>query len=195
MSSLYRYKPLKDDLLRPAFGWLREIGVTPNMITIAGLLLAMIGGLFAALGFLVPGLVMFLLGACLDAVDGSFARVCGMSTEFGRYLDCTCDRLAEFVFVIGAVIGGSSPLALAVVGGSMVQMMTRVLAHLQGRSSDTASFGRPERLALLTLGLLVLAPYNDWFFSAAALLCAISSVQIISNNSRLKRQSSVIVRE
>jgi CDP-diacylglycerol--glycerol-3-phosphate 3-phosphatidyltransferase len=161
------------------------------MITIAGLLLAMVGGLFAAFGFLVPGLVMFLLGACLDAVDGSFARVCNMSSEFGRYLDCTCDRLAEFVFVAGAVMGGSSPLAFAVVGGSMFLMMTRVLAHLQGHGSDMASFGRPERLLILTLGLLVLAPYGDWFFSAAGLLCAISSVQIISNSSRLKRESSV----
>jgi phosphatidylglycerophosphate synthase len=191
MSFLYRYKPLKDKLLRPAFGWLRGMGVTPNMITITGLLLAVIGGLLGAFGFLVPGLVIFLLGACLDAVDGSFARVCGMSTEFGCYLDCTCDRLAEFVFVVGAVVGGSSARAFIVVGGSLVLMLMRVLAHLQGQSSDMASFGRPERLLLLTLGLLVSSPYSDWFFGVAGLLCAISSVQIISKGSRFKRQRSV----
>jgi CDP-diacylglycerol--glycerol-3-phosphate 3-phosphatidyltransferase len=181
MSYLYRYKPLKDRLLGPAFGRLRDIGVTPNMITVAGLLLAMVGGVFAAYGLLVPGLVMFLLGACLDAVDGSFARVCGMSTEFGRYLDCTCDRLAELVFIAGAVIGGCSPVAYAVVGGSVVLMLTRVLAHRLGNNSDIASFGRPERLLLLTLGLIFTAPFGDLLFVAAGLLCAISTIQIISD--------------
>jgi phosphatidylglycerophosphate synthase len=94
MSMLYALKPLKDRALRPLAMVLLSAGVTPNMVSAAGLLLSMAAGLLALAGFLHAGIVFFVAGTCLDALDGSLARCGGRCSGFGRYFDSACDRLS-----------------------------------------------------------------------------------------------------
>lgn len=188
MSWLYAFKPHKDRALYSASHILLAMGVTPNMVTAAGLLMSVIAGALAASGHLHVGIFFFIVGACLDAVDGSFARTCGLTTGFGRYFDSICDRLSELVFVAGAVIGGVSSFAFAVVAGSMVLMATRVYNHRKGLNSNAAMFGRPERLALLIVGMLSPEPYSTAIILIACLLCLISSGQIMASGIRLNNR-------
>jgi CDP-diacylglycerol---glycerol-3-phosphate 3-phosphatidyltransferase len=184
MSWLYAFKPKKDRALCSACHVLQASGVTPNMVTMAGLLMSVIAGLLAASGHLYAGIIFFMIGACLDAVDGSFARACGLSTEFGRYFDSICDRLSELVLIAGAVVGGVSPSAFAVIAGSLLLMASRIYNHRKGLNSNAATFGRPERLALLIAGLLSPAPYDSALFLVAGFLCLISSGQILTSGMR-----------
>ncbi len=184
MSMLYALKPQKDRTLQSVSCTLLATGVTPNMVTTAGLLMSVIAGLLAASGHLYAGILFFIVGACLDAIDGSFARACGLTSEFGRYFDSICDRLSELVFVAGAVIGGISPAAIAVIAGSLMLMASRIYNHRKGLNSNAAMFGRPERLALLIAGLLSPAPYNSVLFVIAGLLCLISTAQVLASASR-----------
>jgi phosphatidylglycerophosphate synthase len=188
MSMLYAFKPQKDRALYSASRILLAIGVTPNMVTAAGLLVSVIAGLFAASGHLYAGILLFIVGACLDAMDGSFARACGLTSEFGRYFDSTSDRLSELVFIAGAVIGGVSYSALAVIAGSLLLMASRVYNHRKGLNSNAASFGRPERLTLLVAGLLFPAPYNTVLFLVAGILCLVSSGQILASGTRVNNR-------
>jgi CDP-diacylglycerol---glycerol-3-phosphate 3-phosphatidyltransferase len=181
MSWLYAFKPQKDRALKSASRILLAAGVTPNMVTATGFLLSVIAGLLAASGHLYAGIVLFLAGACLDAVDGSFARASGLSSEFGRYFDSTCDRLSELVLIAGAVIGGVSASAFAVIAGSLLLMASRIYNHRKGLNSNAAMFGRPERLALLIAGLLAPAPYNTALFLVAGFLCLVSTGQILAS--------------
>ncbi len=181
MSMLYAYKPQKDRALCSVSRALMALGVTPNMVTACGLLLSAAAGVTALSGHLYAGIVLFLAGACLDAVDGSFARACGLTSEFGRYCDSTCDRSSELVFVLGAVAGGVPLSSLAVVGGSFVLLTARIYNHRKSRNSDAAAFGRPERLALLIAGLLAPAPYNEALFLIAGFLCLVSTVQVLAS--------------
>jgi phosphatidylglycerophosphate synthase len=192
MSWLYAFKPQKDQALYSASHILLALGVTPNMVTATGLLISVIAGLLAAAGHMYAGILFFMIGACLDAVDGSFARASGLCTEFGRYFDSTCDRLSELVFIAGAVIGGVSSTALVVIAGSLLLMASRIYNHRKGLDSNAALFGRPERLALLIAGLLSPAPYNAALFLAAGLLCLISSGQILAS---ARRQSNLLLSE
>jgi phosphatidylglycerophosphate synthase len=184
MSMLYTFKPHKDRALQSVSHALLAVGVTPNMVTAAGLLLSVIAGLLAASGHLYAGILFFIAGACLDAVDGSFARACGLCSEFGRYFDSICDRLSELVLIVGAVIGGVSVSAFAVIAGSLLLLGSRVYNHRKGLNSNAAMFGRPERLALLIAGLLSPAPYNTALFLLAGFLCLISSGQILASGKR-----------
>lgn len=181
MSMLYALKPQKDRLLHRFSSALLAIGVTPNMVTMAGLLISVIAGLLAMSGHLYAGIVVFMIGACLDAVDGSFARACGLCSEFGRYLDSTCDRLSELVFIMCAVIGGVPASAFAVVAGSFLLMASRVYNHRKGLNSNAAMFGRPERITLLVAGLLSPDPYNTVLFMVAGFLCLVSSAQALAS--------------
>ena len=181
MSLLYVFKPHKDRVLGPVSGILHRAGVTPNMVTSAGLLLSVIAGLFAASGQLYAGIAVFLAGACMDTLDGSLARTGGKSTEFGRYFDSVCDRLSELAFVAGAVLGGAPVTAFIVLGGSYTLLASRIYNHRKGLNSNAAMFGRPERLGLLIAGLLAPAPYNLGFFTTAGLLCVISAVMVVGS--------------
>ncbi len=95
MSMLYTFKPMKDRVLQPVSRLLLAAGVTPNMVTACGLLLSAAAGVVALTGHLYVGIALFLAGACLDAFDGSFARACGLTSEFGRYFDSFSDRCSE----------------------------------------------------------------------------------------------------
>jgi CDP-diacylglycerol--glycerol-3-phosphate 3-phosphatidyltransferase len=181
MSLLYAYKPYKDRALLSVSRILLAAGVTPNMVTAAGLLFSVMAGLFAISGHLYSGTVLFMFGACLDAVDGSFARACGLTTEFGRYFDSICDRLSELVFIAGAVVGGIPPSAFIVIAGSVLLLASRIYNHRRGLNSNAAMFGRPERLTLLIVGLLCPAPFNTVVFIAAGILCFISSAQALTS--------------
>ena len=188
MSLLYALKPDKDALLRPACRLLRAAGATPNMVTAGGLLLSAAAGVAALTGHLYAGIALFLAGACLDAVDGSFARFYGLPTEFGRYFDSFSDRCSELLFVTGAVAGGAPISAGAVVAGSFVLLAARVYNHRKGLNSDAAFFGRPERLALLIAGLLVPAPYGTYLFLLAGFLCLVSAARALASGYRDDRQ-------
>lgn len=187
MSWLYRFKPYKDRALQPACRALRAAGVTPNMVTAAGLALSVGAGLLALSGHLYAGIVLFLAGAGLDALDGSLARACGRGTEFGRYFDSLADRASELAFVAGAVAGGVPATALAVVAGSLLLLAARIFNHRKGLNSDAATFGRPERITLLVIGLLAPAPYNTVLFLTAGALCLVASVQALASGFRAKK--------
>ncbi|MDD1677428.1 MAG: CDP-alcohol phosphatidyltransferase family protein [Methanomicrobiales archaeon] len=186
MSWLYAFKPVKDRILYPVSHALRVTGVTPNMITIAGVLMSAVAGLLTLSGYLYTGIVVFVLGAGLDAFDGSFARACGMCSAFGQYFDGICDRLSELVFIAGAVAGGAPVSAVAVAAGSVVLLGSRIYNHHRGLTSDGAMFGRPERLTLLILGLLTPAPYASIVFGLAGILCLISSAQILASGGQVR---------
>lgn len=178
MSLIYRYKPDKDRAILPLASILVTAGITPNMVTVAGLTTSIIAGVFAAFGHLYIGIALFFIGACLDALDGSLARATGRCTEFGRYLDSVCDRSSELAFIAGAVIGGTPPSALIVVAGSLALLMARVQVHRMGQRSDAARFSRPERLALIIIGLLAPYPINVLIFLAAGVLSSITALQV-----------------
>jgi phosphatidylglycerophosphate synthase len=186
MSILYAYKPQKDRALRSLSLVLASAGITPNMVTASGLLLSVAAGLLAATGHLYVGIAFFIAGACLDALDGSFARACGLTSEFGRYFDSTCDRLSELALVAGAFVGGAPATAFLVVGGSLVLLASRIYNHRKGLNSNAAMFGRPERLALLVAGFLCPAPFNAGIFAVAGLLCLVSSAQALASGLRGK---------
>jgi phosphatidylglycerophosphate synthase len=181
MSMLYSFKPAKDRILQPLTRRLLAAGVTPNLVTASGLFLSATAGVAALAGHIYVGIALFLAGACLDALDGSLARSCGLSTDFGRYFDSFSDRGSELLFVTGAVAGGAPMLAFAVVAGSFVLLAARVYNHRKGMGSDAAIFGRPERLGLLIPVLLAPAPYAGVLFLLAGFLCLVSSVQIVAS--------------
>lgn len=195
MSILYILKPQKDRALRPVSLALGKAGVTPDMVTACGLFLSVAAGLLALTGYLYAGIVVFLAGACLDAVDGSLARACGRCTEFGRYFDSVCDRLSELAFVAGAVAGGAPAAAFLVIVGSYVLLLARIYNHRKGLDSNAATFGRPGRLALLVAGLLVPEPCGTVLFAIAGLLGVVSALQVILSGLRRSETSEGIYDE
>lgn len=111
------FAALRDFIAR---GLLR-VGVTPNVLTLAGMVLTGAAGVCYAVGasgkfawsldpggeanayLLLGGAVLILASAC-DMLDGTVARMGGKSTRFGAFLDSTLDRYGDFVIYAGIAV-------------------------------------------------------------------------------------------
>jgi CDP-diacylglycerol--glycerol-3-phosphate 3-phosphatidyltransferase len=138
-----------------------ESRLTPNAISVAGLL----GNLVAAVlilehHFVLAG-IAFILGSVCDMMDGRYSRMSGKGTPFGAFLDSTLDRIEEGV-VLAAVAAwfaeSGDELAvgatvLTVVGSYMVSY-TRARAEALGVECKVGIASRAVRVVILSAGLV-----------------------------------------
>src|SRR6266702_4813125 len=80
---------------------LARLGVTPNTLTVLGLLLSILTALVIAQGFLLAGGLLVLFAGIFDMFDGALARVRNTATTFGAFLDSTLDRYSESIILFG----------------------------------------------------------------------------------------------
>ncbi|MFE1766385.1 CDP-alcohol phosphatidyltransferase family protein [Streptomyces angustmyceticus] len=110
--------------------WCARRGLTPNQVTTASLLTALIAAGCAATGtrggFVAAGLLL-LFSFVLDCTDGQLARYSLQYSTMGAWLDATFDRAKEYAYyaglALGAARGGDDVWALAL--GAMVLMTCR----------------------------------------------------------------------
>ena len=80
-------------LARRATGFCAHRGITPNQVTLTGLVLTIAAGFAFWDGWWLPGLVCAWLMTFLDTVDGKLARVTVQSSRFGDILDHGIDLI------------------------------------------------------------------------------------------------------
>lgn len=110
--------------------WCARRGLTPNQVTTASLLVALIAAGCAATGtragFVAAG-VLLLASFFLDCTDGQLARYSLQFSTLGAWLDATFDRAKEYAYYAGLAIGaarmGDDVWALAL--GAMVLQTCR----------------------------------------------------------------------
>ncbi len=141
-----------------------ESRLTPNAISMAGL----IGNVIAAVlilehHFVLAG-IAFILGSLCDKLDGRYSRMSGKGTPFGAFLDSTLDRIEEGI-VLAAVAawfaqeGNDTAVGatvLAVVGSYMVSY-TRARAEALGVECKVGIASRAVRVVILSAGLVLAA--------------------------------------
>jgi CDP-diacylglycerol--glycerol-3-phosphate 3-phosphatidyltransferase len=150
------------DLLRPIIRLLMRARITPNQLTLAGLVLAIIAGGSAAIGWLPLAAIVLLLSGFLDALDGELARQSESQTPFGAFLDSICDHYGDFAVYLGIAwqtlhSGEHATVLLTLVAmfGSLVGSQIRSRAGMMGLDTkDVGVFTRAERIIVLVLGLL-----------------------------------------
>ncbi|MGW3659218.1 DUF5941 domain-containing protein [Streptomyces sp. NPDC005151] len=110
--------------------WCARRGLTPNQVTTASLLTALIAAGCAATGsrggYIAAGLLL-LLSFVLDCTDGQLARYSLQYSTMGAWLDATFDRAKEYAYYAGLALGaarnGDDVWALAL--GAMVLQTCR----------------------------------------------------------------------
>ncbi len=84
-------------ILDPIGAFLNRTGLTPNAITLLGLLGTMLGAYILSLGNITIGGIVLLISVLVDALDGTMARLRGEPSDFGGFVDSVSDRYAEFI--------------------------------------------------------------------------------------------------
>jgi phosphatidylglycerophosphate synthase len=166
-------------------------GISPNVLTLTGLLLNLVVAAVIASGHPVAGGILVILANAFDMLDGALARVTGKVSRFGAFLDSTIDRYEEALIFLGIGvwlhIRGEGvlllPCYLAIIGSLMVSY-TRARAEGLGVRGEVGWLPRPERIIVLAVGLLfssyLLAPVL-W---ALAVLTNLTAVQRILHAKR-----------
>ncbi|MFJ4466310.1 DUF5941 domain-containing protein [Streptomyces sp. NPDC089424] len=125
--------------------WCARRGLTPNQVTTASLLTALVAAACAATGtragFVAAG-VLLIASFVLDCTDGQLARYSLQYSTLGAWLDATFDRAKEYAYyaglALGAARGGDDVWALAL--GAMILQTSR---HVVDFSFNEANAGDP----------------------------------------------------
>jgi CDP-diacylglycerol--glycerol-3-phosphate 3-phosphatidyltransferase len=141
-----------------------ESRLTPNAISVTGLVGNLIAAALIVEEHFVLAAIAFILGSLCDMMDGRYSRMSGKGSPFGAFLDSTLDRVEEGV-VLAAVATwfakNSNELAvgatvLTVVGSYMVSY-TRARAEALGVECKVGIASRAVRVVILSVGLLFAA--------------------------------------
>ena len=149
-------------LTDPIVGVLAGVGVTPNMLTLAGVLGNAGAAALAARGDFLPAGIVMLAASSLDMLDGALARATGKATRFGSVFDAVMDRLSEAAVLFGLLFyfsdrGGREEemLIFAALVASFLVSYTRARAEIVDVPLREGLFGRAERVLLLGAALII----------------------------------------
>ncbi len=180
---------------RPArvmVGWCANAGISPNMVTLTGLVLVIAAAWMFAHGAFASGLLCGWIMTLLDTVDGKLARVTVQSSKVGHWLDHGMDIIhPPFWYVLwGTGLGnaldpGTQHLTtLLIVGGYLAGRALEALFHALGTCSMFAwrPFDAYFRLitarrnpCLIILSVALLCGHADWALLGVAWWTALSS--------------------
>ena len=149
-------------IVDPLARFLIRLGVTPNSISVAGIVLMAGVSVLLATGYHRWAGLFMILATSTDAFDGAVARLQGSCSTFGAFLDSTLDRYSEAIALLGLQLyflqqSNSEGLILTFVAlvGSLMVSYTRARAEGVGLECKGGLLTRMERVLLLSVALLI----------------------------------------
>lgn len=152
-------RTLTDRIVMPVARVLARLGVTPNWLTFAGLVLTVAGMAIALAGSRIAGALVLALGLAIDAFDGAVARARGSASDFGAFYDSVADRIGDAVIFAGlAWLMLPDPLlfaaAMAAWATASLTSYIRAKAESLGWTATVGIFERAERVTIVVAALL-----------------------------------------
>lgn len=174
-------KPLYQAFLKPAAVRAARLHITPNMITLLGVLFFAASAVCLAAGHWHWALAVAVIGACMDGIDGLLATINNQKTIFGAIFDSTCDRFTEILGIGGILywyLTNNNPaddlpaalICFLAITGSIMVSYVRARCEGAGVACKEGFFQRPERLIFLGILVLVGPKIMLWGLALLALL-------------------------
>ena len=168
-----------------------SIGLTPNQVSLLGLLSA----LFSAylywssqfdVALLTVAALFLLISGFLDALDGVLARLYGEVTVFGGFLDSLLDRYADAFVFLGIIIGWLVKDSVwvfwgfAALVGSLLVSYCRARAEAAGIKMETVGIAeRAERIIILIVATLLSIVWTDALKWTMLLLAVLTNLTVL----------------
>jgi phosphatidylglycerophosphate synthase len=155
-------------------------GVSPNTITVLGLIQGAVGLLLTRPLPAIAALVI-LASSFTDGVDGCVAALTNRSTKLGALLDSLADRVTEWCFVGAVVLTGANPWlggAAAASIGLFEYCRARLLAIGLHDVGPVTVGERPTRVIACTVGVLASALTTESLVGNVALGIVIATSTI-----------------
>lgn len=185
---LTKLKKKVQDMLTSEAQAAHRIGLTPNMVSAIGLVLALFSATVYAitqeqpLWILLATILLLASGFC-DTLDGVIARIYQQQSVFGGFLDSLLDRYADAAVYGGIIIGGlCNPFwGLAALAGSMLVSYSRARAEAAEIKMESIGIAeRAERMLILAVASIVAIfwlPALNWGIIVLAVLSNLTVLQ------------------
>ena len=152
-------------VLDPIGAFFNRLGIYPNTMTLLGLAGNIVGSVLIALGYMTVGGIIVLVMGLVDTLDGTMARLRGMSTEFGAFVDSVTDRYSE-LFIFGGLLyyylhKGDWLSVLAIymaASGAVLVSYVRARAASVGMDTKVGFLSRFERYLVLAPTIILHIP-------------------------------------
>ena len=180
-----------------------KIGLTPNMISAIGLMLAIFSAAAYAMVqnqppqsqpvLLLLATILLLASGFCDALDGVLARTHQQASVFGGFLDSLLDRYADAAVYVGVIIGGlCTPIwGLIALAGSLLVSYSRARAEAAGIKMESVGIAeRAERMIILAAASIV-AIFWPSVLNIGTLNIGIILLAVLSNLTVLQRSVHV----
>jgi len=166
-----------------------RIGLTPNIISVIGFLLALFSAAAYAVAhsmplYLLVATVLLLLSGFCDTLDGVLARTFQQVSIFGGFLDSLLDRYADALVYAGIIFSGLCNMwwGLAALAGSLLVSYSRARAEAAGIKMESIGIAeRAERMIILCVASLAA------IFWLPTLNLGIVVIAVLSNFTVLQR--------
>ncbi|MFN2159001.1 MAG: CDP-alcohol phosphatidyltransferase family protein [Anaerolineales bacterium] len=171
-------------LLNSIGSFLNNLGITPNAMTISGLIGNTVGAVLVAMGHMTIGGLIILAMGPIDALDGTMARLRGMSGQFGAFVDSVTDRYSELIIFGGLlyyyVSQGDNIATMLVFGasaGSVLVSYIRARGQSLGWDTKVGILTRMERYLVLAPSLIFNIPLVGlWIIAIFANITALQRI-------------------
>jgi CDP-diacylglycerol---glycerol-3-phosphate 3-phosphatidyltransferase len=171
-------------VLDPIGAFINSLGIYPNTMTLLGLAGNVVGAVLIALGYLTVGGIVVLVMGLVDTLDGTMARLRGMPSEFGAFVDSVTDRYSE-LFIFGGLLYYFIQKGdwISVMGiylaasGSVLVSYVRARAASVGMDTKIGFLGRFERYLVLAPSIILRIPMvGVWIIAIFANITALQRI-------------------
>ncbi|MFZ1362142.1 MAG: CDP-alcohol phosphatidyltransferase family protein [Candidatus Nanopelagicales bacterium] len=174
-------------VVEPIARGLLAIKMTPNTVTALGCLGVVVSAVyFIPQGRFIPAVILVGIFMLTDMLDGTMARISGITGPWGALFDSAMDRIADGVVFLGLTIWfvrtdqwGLVAAASIVLIGSFVVSYTKARAESVGLATATGIAERTERLiiaavvmVLSDLGVPYILSVGMWILAALVVITA-----------------------
>ncbi len=176
-------------ILAPVVRLAIALHLTPNTITVIGLVITLVASALVGTGWLLLGAAVLTTGSLLDAVVGALARATGGGTAFGSFLDSTLDRAGEAILYAGIAVWLITTqlepvlpiLALiAALAGSFLVSYAHARAQGIGLTADVGLAPRTERLVIVIAGVALAGlGFVPGLLAALVVLAVLTGITVV----------------
>jgi archaetidylinositol phosphate synthase len=175
----------KIGLLQKVLAWpFIKLKISPNVISVIGLILAVIGVYFVSQQNWLLAFIFFLLAPTMDLIDGTVARVLKKGSNWGNYFETMIDKIVDFAMLGSFVlIPGLQVAAVLALGFSMLSSYAkpRVALIIIADNHDWPAIGEHADKLIIILIVLLLASFGlnliEYGLYLIALIAAIGTLQ------------------
>jgi CDP-diacylglycerol--glycerol-3-phosphate 3-phosphatidyltransferase len=163
-------------------------------LTLIGLVVACGAAVAIGLGALRLGLLLVVLAALPDLLDGALAKASNQSSQRGAFFDSTIDRVTDAVLLGGVAWflasqrgAHAAVLPFAVMAVSSLISYQRAKAEALGLTAKGGLMERAERIILLCVGLL----FDSMLFWTMILMLVLVTITAVQRFFKVWNQAAV----